>query len=437
MKNPSKFLKLFLLVIAMNVCAEEIDNDSLFKGITEQSHDFSCGAAALSTLITGLVENSHVSETDVIDTITEAKGKKEEGYTASELANAAKKLGYEVEWRQVAPQFLNRLKQPVMLLIGLNSAYPHYVVLKGIENDVAFLADPIRGNIRLSYEQLTKEGISDKNKKWFVMAIEPSENKPKNSTLYLTAEKYNSHFTVEQSSAITLTTVAKDNQLMVTYDFLTSLGSAKMGILNTNSRNFNHSLGMRYGITENAEIGGSFSYSDERQKINFEDNAFILNGESRIYELYANNRFSLNESNGLILGGRASFTEYASTLGGGLNLMGYTNTSVAQFILGGSVNKSFSSNSVVNDSLPDVQVSGFVSANKPIGDRYLGSVSFSVSDSFGKNGTIDSGNRTYTASTGLSYVISQSFQMTPLFNYSFGNGEMFSFGASLAYVGGW
>lgn len=269
------------------------------------------------------------------------------------------------------------------------------------------------------------------------MAIEPSANKPKNSTLYLTSEKYNSHFTVEQSSAITLATVARDNQLMVTYDFLTSLGSAKIGVLNTNSRSFNHSLGMRYGITENAEIGGSFSYSDERQKLNFEDNAFILNGESRMYEIYANNRFALDESSGLILGGRASFSEYASTWGGGVNLTGYTNTSIAQFILGSSVNKSFSSNSVVNESLPDVQVSGFVSANKPIGDRYLGSVSFSVSDSFGKSSATDSDNRTYTVSTGLSYVVNQSFQMTPLFNYSFGNGEMFSFGASLAYVGGW
>lgn len=138
MKKILLSLCIIFCISSNSFAQEEMDNNLLFQGVTEQSHDFSCGAAALSTLITGLVENSHVSESDVIDTITETKGKKEEGYTASELANAAKKLGYEVEWRQIAPQFLNRLKQPVMLLIGLNSAYPHYVVLKGIENDVAF-----------------------------------------------------------------------------------------------------------------------------------------------------------------------------------------------------------------------------------------------------------------------------------------------------------
>ncbi len=437
MKNLKKLIILFSIVISLNVCAEEIDNDILFQGVTAQSHDFSCGAAALSTLITGLIEDGHVSETDVIDTIAEAKGKKEEGYTASELAEASKKLGHEAEWRQVTPQFLIKLKQPVLLLSGLNSEFPHYVVLKGIENGEAFLADPIRGNVRLSYEQLTKEGISDKYKKWFVMAIEPSANKPKNSTLYLSTNKYSTHFTVEQSSAITLATVSKKNQVIVNYDFLTSLGSAQLGVLNTTSRSFSHGLGVRYGVTANAEIGGNVSYSDDRQKIKFEDNSFVLNGESRAYEIYANNRFSLDESNGIILGGRASFAEYASTWGGGVNLTGYTNTSIAQFIVGGSVNKQFSSNNAVDDSLPEVQVSGFVSANKPIGDRYLGSVSFSVSDGFSKNSSENEFNKSYTISTGLSYVISQSFQVTPMFNYSFGNGETFSFGASLAYVGGW
>lgn len=438
MKNCRSLIKLCLFVTSLNVYAQDIDNNILFKGITEQSHDYSCGAAALSTLITGIVENNPVSEEDVINAITTSNSKKE-GYTATELAEAAKKLGHDAEWRLIAPPFLVRIKQPVILLIGLNSQSPHYVVLKGIENGEAFLADSIRGNVRISYDEFTKEGINDKYKKWFVMAIEPSANKPKDSALYLSADKYNSHFTVEQSSAITLTTVARENQLIVNYDFLTSLGTAYSGVLTSQSRNFTHSLGIRYGITKNAELGGNIAYMDDRQKIKFEDNLIVTDSSNRMYEIYANNRFSLGDAsqNGIILGGSASFEEYSSIWGGGINLMGYTNTSLAQFIVGGSVNKQFSKNNFFDDNLPEYQVSGFVSANKPIGDRYLGSLSFSVNDAYSKDLSANQFNKSYTVSTGLSYVISRSFQVTPLFNYLFGNEDTFSFGASLAYVGGW
>ncbi len=324
------------------------ENDMLFEGVTVQSHDFSCGAAALSTLITGIVENSHVSEENIIDAIADIKGSKnEDGYTATELAEASKRLGYDSEWRQVSPSFLEKIKQPVLLLIGLNSDSPHYVVLKGTENGNVFLADPIRGNIRLSYEELLKEGINDKHNKWFVMAIEPSKNKPKGSTLYLSADKLNTHFTVEQSGAITLATVARKNQLMITYNFLTSLGSN----LNSERRAFNHSMEARYGLSNNLEIGGSVFYSDYRQKVKSKNDTFVSNSENRFYEIYANEKIAINNSTGIILGARNSFSEYGDTWGGELNFSGYTNTSYAQFVAGTAFDKQISHNNTINNNL--------------------------------------------------------------------------------------
>jgi len=52
---------------------------------------------------------------------------------------------------KLAPKYLPMIKQPVVLLIGLKSEFPHFVVLKGIKDGEAYLADPIRGNIRISY----------------------------------------------------------------------------------------------------------------------------------------------------------------------------------------------------------------------------------------------------------------------------------------------
>jgi predicted double-glycine peptidase len=444
MKNLNKFLVIGFFSVSMVVSAEEteLDKDVLFKGVTEQSHSYTCGGGALATLINGTFEGSHISEDDIDKTVTEINGgvEKDTGYNATELLEAARKLGYKADWQYVEPSFLVELSQPVILLIGLNSKFKHYTVLKGIDKEtgMAFLADPTYGNVRVLYKDLIAEGINEKYKNWYVMAVQPSENKPKDSNLYLSSEKYNTHFTVEQSSAVTLATVSKKNQVIANYDFMSSLGSSSNGGFTSRSRNFTHGFGVRYGVTENAEIGGNFAYSDDRQKIKFDGNSITANSENRSYEIYANNKFSLTDTSGIILGGRTSFEEYASIWGGGVNLTGYTNTAIAQFIVGGSVNKQFRKNDIVDANLPEYQVSGFVSANKPIGDRYLGSLSFSVNDAFSKSSSVAEFNPSYTVSTGLTYTVNTFFQVTPQVGYSFGSdSDAVSFGASFAYVGGW
>ena len=442
----------FIFIFCHVAFAEDINTDTLFKGVIKQSHDYSCGAAALSTLITGTVENSHVSEMDVINIITANKAKKEEGYTLTELAEASKKLGFYAEWRKVATDELVKIKQPVMLLIGINSEFPHFVVLKGIEKGEAFLADSIRGNIRTLYSQLTTEGTNAKYPAWYVMAINPSANKPQDSMLYLSpieSERIRDHITAEQSNLITLTTIAKKGQFIADYGFNASLGKNNNNGTRTKSRDYINNININYGITDNAEIGASVSYNDNRQKTDIADNILITNGENRDYSLSVNNRFPLDETNknGIIAGLNTSLSENRSVsgdavdkstvFGGGVNTMGYANTSFAQFILGGSVNKAFSQNKLVDNSLASYQVSGFVSANKPFADRYLGSVGFTVNDGHNKKGADNQFQRSFLASTSLSYVLSKQFQISPSVGYSFGNGESFSFGFDAAYIGRW
>lgn len=330
-----------MFITALTVCAEnkDVTQDKLFKGVDVQAHDYSCGSAALSTLIKGIVENSHASEEDIINAIGKDK---EEGYSPPELLNAAKKLGHEADWQYVKPSDLAGLKQPVILLIGLASSFPHYVVLKGIENGNVFFADPIRGNILSSYDELIKEGINNEYREWFVMAVEASKNRPKDSTLYLSDDKYDTHFTAEQSAIITLSTIAKANQLMVNYDFFTELGSAHNDNLTRQTRNFTHRLGVRYGIAANTEIGGNIAYSDNREQLNNDANdSIVSNSSNRRYEIYANHQFSLDDKGktGMILGAGGTFGEHASIWGGNINLTAYINTAFAQFLAGGSINQ--------------------------------------------------------------------------------------------------
>jgi hypothetical protein len=165
----------------------------------------------------------------------------------------------------------------------------------------------------------------------------------------------------------------------------------------------------------------------------------VLNGSNRAYNLYINRKIPLDDiqQTGVILGITGSLAEQYSIWGTGLNISGYANTALAQFVVGGSVQKQFSKNNFVDNTLAAYQTSGFVSANKPLGDYYLASLSFSVSDAYRKNTLIDKFKPNYTVSAGLSYLVSQSFQVAPSFNYTFGDGDLFSFGVTMAYVGGW
>jgi len=439
MKKTKGLLKLALCIISLNSNAHEIDNDIVFQGIIQQSHDYSCGSGALATLIAGLIENSHVSEADIINSIVSPDAK-EKGYSAADLAKVSIKLGYPAQWRKIAKTELPKIKLPVLLLSGLNSEFPHYVVLKGVRNNQAYLADPIRGNIRIPYDELAKEGLNQKYPLWFVMAINPSKNKPKESVLYLADtenERLAHHVTVEQSNAITLATLSKENQFIVDYDFTAALGNRKKDGLATDSQNFSHALNIRYGITDELQIGASFQHTDSYAQFNFEDTKIKQNSNDRAYGLNISNRFKLDAAGeyNLIAGLSGSYSEQNSIYGGGLNVTAYTNTAFAQFFVGGSINKQFANNAIKN-SLPQFNYSVFVSANKPFADRYLGFINLSLSDAQAKNNDSQF-NRSYSVSTGVSYVLSKHFQISPSFGYSFGQMDTFSFGMNIAYVGGW
>ena len=439
-------LKVILLcnffLFSAKLYAEDFNHETLFEGINEQIHDYSCGSAALSTLISGVFIDSSINEQQIIDEIFKLKehDTEQNGYTATEISEASKKLGYYAEWRKISPENLVKIKQPVLLLIGLNSDFPHYVVLKGIENNEAFLADPIRGNIRISYTDIINEGISEQIPKWYVMGIKSPDKVNPTSNLYLHEDKYTRHATLEQSQIITLATVAKSSQVIANYNFLASTGTFNWGQLKVNTESFTHDFGFRYGVDESIEIGANVDYVESTQ-------SFKLNGKNiandmyrKIYQLHASNKYIFDENSeyGLIYGVNTSFSEYASTWGGGANLSTFANTSIAQFVLGTSLNKQFSSNEAYDRSLSDYLITSYVSMNKPIADRLLGSLSFYVNNGIAKKTTtMNSTNNYYTISPSISYVFDENFQFSPMFNYSFGGIENFSLGASIAYVGGW
>lgn len=433
---PLLFFALFLLIFNTTSTAnEEFDKEVLFYGIDNQIHDYSCGAAALAMLISGTSLTS-VNQKQVIDTIFKTEEEKESGYSGYELAEAAKKLGFNAQWRKVNHEFLPKITQPVIILIGLNTELAHYVVLKGVVNNEAFLADSIRGNIRIPYDDLIKESISTIYPKWYVMAVEPIDKniKSTNSTLFLKNDKFKVHATLEQSNILTTASVAKPNQLIISYDFSSSAGTLKSQGYTIDVNGVVHSIGARYGLTDQIELGANLFYTENTQSLNLGDAIFKSGYDSRIYRAYINRKLESEKGYGLIYGSNFSFSDFKNTFNGGLNLTAFLKGTSTQFFSGVTLNKPFSSDISYDQYLPNYQTSIFFGANKTLADRFLVSSSINWHDDFGKNITPDFNY--YTLSTKLSYSVN-SYQITPIFDYSFGSIENFALGLSFNYLGGW
>lgn len=121
------------------------------SGLVRQSLDFSCGAAALATVMT-FQWHDPVSERDILETLSRITSEEElaqrrsSGFTLLDLQQVARSRGYQAQgFRMKSPQ-LSKLKGPVIVFIE-PYGYKHFAILRGVVGERAVLADPSRGNI--------------------------------------------------------------------------------------------------------------------------------------------------------------------------------------------------------------------------------------------------------------------------------------------------
>ena len=123
------------------------------QNVVRQEFDYSCGAAALATILRfGFGED--VSEREILlqlfDSLSEEEEavRSSEGFSLLDLQQVAQARGYRAEGFRIEPQFLSQLSGPVIVFIEPRG-YNHFAVLRGIQGDRVYLADPSRGNIRM------------------------------------------------------------------------------------------------------------------------------------------------------------------------------------------------------------------------------------------------------------------------------------------------
>jgi len=123
------------------------------RNIVMQQRDFSCGAACLATICRyywgdDVTELMVLEALDQLLTAKEADDRIKNGLAMSDLRRAAVKLGYQSVVGTTTFAKLGEMKVPA--IVGIEpEGHKHFVVLKGTFGDYVYLADPIRGNIRM------------------------------------------------------------------------------------------------------------------------------------------------------------------------------------------------------------------------------------------------------------------------------------------------
>ena len=123
-------------------------------GVVRQLFDYSCGSAALATLLS--TPSSPVSEQEILfetlDGLTDEQKSEtmELGLSLLDLRQAAERRGLHAAGYRVTPDFLQKLTRPVLVYIEPHG-YRHFAVFRGLRGDRVFLADPAHGNIRYPF----------------------------------------------------------------------------------------------------------------------------------------------------------------------------------------------------------------------------------------------------------------------------------------------
>ncbi len=118
-----------------------------YLNLVPQQTDFSCGAAALATILK-YAYNKNITERSVlIDLfkISDPELVRRKGFSLLDVKRYVQSIGMRGRGYQLALNKLEQIKVPTIVLLDLKG-YKHFVVLKKVVNNQVYIADPALGN---------------------------------------------------------------------------------------------------------------------------------------------------------------------------------------------------------------------------------------------------------------------------------------------------
>ncbi|KAF1052740.1 MAG: Lactococcin-G-processing and transport ATP-binding protein LagD [Stenotrophomonas maltophilia] len=153
-------------------------NQVQFRNVIRQAYDYSCGSAALTTLLDYYL-GRNLQERQVMEGLLKYgeadKIVQRRGFSLLDMKRYVAALGYKSGGFRAEFSDLDSLENPALVPIHY-AGFKHFVVVRDVYNDHVFVADPALGNI--SFTRTRFEEIWDQN---VLFVIYPSGQEPKNA----------------------------------------------------------------------------------------------------------------------------------------------------------------------------------------------------------------------------------------------------------------
>ncbi len=131
--------------------------DIPFRSVIRQRYDFSCGSAAVATLLTYHYDRPTNERTPfkAMWDLGDKEAIKKVGFSMLDMRNYLKSIGYRAEGFKLTPDQLSQVKRPVIVLLDLDG-FKHFVVVKGQTDDQVLVGDSVLGINKYSTEDFAK-----------------------------------------------------------------------------------------------------------------------------------------------------------------------------------------------------------------------------------------------------------------------------------------
>lgn len=128
--------------------------EARYNGIIKQNTDFSCGAAALATLLK-YAYHMNLGEDEVLRgmmQVADPELVRTKGFSMLDIKKYVETLGLRGRGYVVTKDYLLRIKVPTLVLLDIKG-YKHFVVLKKTTPERVYLADPALGNKAMALDE--------------------------------------------------------------------------------------------------------------------------------------------------------------------------------------------------------------------------------------------------------------------------------------------
>lgn len=128
-----------------------------FRTVIRQQYDFSCGSAALATLLTHHYQHpiDERASFAAMWRVGDREAIRKQGFSLADMRAFLTSEGYKAEGFKLTMAQLTQLKRPVIVLLDLNG-FKHFVVIKGFDDNQVLTGDPMLGIVRYERKEFER-----------------------------------------------------------------------------------------------------------------------------------------------------------------------------------------------------------------------------------------------------------------------------------------